>query len=152
MGILVVIVLAYKLLTKKSSKIDYREAYQAKQLLTKREYQEYLKLKQYADARNWMICPKVRLFDLVEPKRGAENRQTLINKVQSKHVDFVVCSQEMEVVCIIELDDKTHLRQNRMTRDQFVDDILKGTGYRIIHSWSIEPDIFDFLGEQTAEN
>lgn len=137
MGILVALGLAYKLLDQKLSRINYREAYQARYLLTKRELQEYFKLKQYADARGWLICPKVRLFDLIEPKRGAAKKQALINKIQSKHVDFVLVDQSMKLIGVLELDDSTHDRADRKERDGFVRDALEGAGITMIQTRSI---------------
>lgn len=126
--------------TKNTSKINYREAYQACQILTKHELQEYFKLKQYADARGWLICPKVRLRDLIEPKRGAAKEQTLINKIQSKHVDFVLVDQSMNLIGVLELDDSTHDRADRKERDSFVRDALEGAGITMIQTRSITPD------------
>lgn len=142
-GILVILAFLYKLLDQKVSRINYREAYQARQLLTKREHQEYLKLKQYADARGWLICPKVRLFDLIEPKRGVGKRQTLLNKVWAKHVDFVLVDQSMNVIGVLELDDSTHDRADRKERDSFVRDALEGAGITMIQTRSITPDTLD---------
>ena len=142
-SILVVLAFVYKILDHKLSRINYREAYQARQLLTKREHQEYLKLKQYADARGWLICPKVRLWDLIEPKRGVAKKQTLINKIQSKHVDFVLVDQSMNVIGVLELDDKTHDRADRKDRDSFVRDALEGAGITMIQTRSITSETLD---------
>ena len=124
---------------------DYREAYQPRQLLTKREMGEYLKLKQYADARGWLICPKVRLFDLIEPKSSynRSDRQTLINKVWAKHVDFVLVDQSLNVIGVLELDDRSHDRPDRVERDQFVRDALEGAGFIMIQTRSITPETLD---------
>lgn len=129
-----------KILDHKMSRIDARKSYQARQLLTKREHQEYLKLKQYADAKGWLICPKVRLWDLIEPKRGMSKRQTLINKIQSKHVDFVLVDRNMNVIGVLELDDSTHDRADRKQRDSFVRDALEGAGITMIQTRSITPE------------
>lgn len=142
-SILVILAFLYKLLDQKLSRINYREAYQARQLLTKREHQEYLKLKQYADAKGWLICPKVRLWDLIEPKRGAAKKQTLINKIQSKHVDFVLVDQSMNVIGVLELDDSTHDRADRKARDSFVRDALEGAGITMIQTRCITPETLD---------
>lgn len=122
--------------------IDYREAYQPRQLLTKRELGEYFKLKEYADARGWLICPKVRLFDLIEPKAkyNRSDKQTLTNKVWAKHVDFVLTDRNMNVIGVLELDDKTHDRPDRMKRDTFVRDALEGAGIPMIQTRSITPE------------
>lgn len=130
----------------------YKDSYVKKSLLTKREAEGYKILRDAAQKRNLLICPKVRLLDLVEPKQDARNHNALLTKVMSKHVDFVICNQDMEVICIIELDDTTHLRQDRIERDQFVDTVLKGTGYKIIHTWEITPDIFDFMDIHIVRN
>ena len=143
MGILFAFGVVYKFLDLKLSRINYREAYQARQLLTKREQQEYLKLKQYADARGWLICPKVRLWDLIEPKRGAAKRQTLINKIQSKHVDFVLVDQSMNLIGVLELDDSTHDRDDRKARDSFVRDALEGAEITMIQTRCITPETLD---------
>ena len=122
----------------------YASCYMKSQLLTRRELKHYHVLKELADERNLLICPKVRLLDLVVPKPGIKNYGGLKTRVMSKHVDFVVCQQDMEVVCIIELDDTTHLRPDRIKRDQFVDSVLIGAGYKIIHTWEITSDLLDF--------
>ena len=140
-GILVVLGMIFKYLDQKLSRINYREAYQSRQLLTKREQQEYTKLKQYADARGWMICPKVRLWDLIEPKNGAGKKLTLENKIRSKHVDFVLCDEKLVAQYIIELDDSSHDRSDRKERDDFVDEVVESVGYKIIHTRAITEDL-----------
>ena len=143
MVILVFLAYLYKLLGEKLSNVNYRETYQARQLLTNRELQEYKKLKHYADVRGWLICPKVRLFDLIEPKRGVGKKQTLINKVWSKHVDFVLVDHAMNVIGVLELDDNSHDRTDRKQRDKFVRDALEGAGITMIQTRSITPDTLE---------
>ena len=144
MGILVALGAIFGILNQKlTPKINYREAYQARPLLTKREHQEYLKLKQYADARGWLICPKVRVYDLIEPKKGTGKYQELKNKIQSKHVDFVLVDPELNVIGVLELDDSTHDREDRKQRDSFVRDALEGAGIIMIQTRSITPETLD---------
>ena len=150
-GILVAIGALFKILDGKiKPKTNYREAYQARQLLTKREHQEYLKLKQYADVRGWLICPKVRLWDLIEPKKGRSNRNELENKIRSKHVDFVLVDPELNVIGVLELDDSTHDREDRKSRDSFVRDALEGAGITMIQTRSITPDTLDGFRKESA--
>ena len=124
-------------------KTNYREAYQARHLLTKNEYQAYMKLKPYADAKGWMIWPKVRLWDLIEPKKGRGNRKELENKIRSKHVDFVLVDPELKVIGVLELDDSTHDREDRKQRDSFVRDALEGAGITMIQTRSITSETLD---------
>lgn len=143
MAFLVLLGYLYKLFNEKFSNANYKESYQARQLLTKRELQEYYKLKEYADNRGWLICPKVRLFDLIEPKRGVGKKQTLVNKIQSKHVDFVLTDRNMNVIGVLELDDSTHDRADRKQRDSFVREALEGAGITMIQTRCITPETLD---------
>lgn len=141
--IFVIIGILFKILDKKSSKINARESYQSRQLLSKRELQEYFKLKQYADARGWLICPKVRLWDLIEPKKRVARKQSLENMIRAKHVDFLLVDQSMKVIGVLELNDSTHDRADRKQRDSFVRDALEGAGIIMIQTRSITPETLD---------
>lgn len=107
--------------------IDFSTAYQAKYLLTKNEWAQYKKLKVIADEKGYVICPKVRLLDIIEPQKGHEKYKTLMYKIQAKHVDFVICDKDMHIKVIIELDDSSHDKKDRKERVEFVDLILGNT-------------------------
>lgn len=126
-------------------KIDYRNAYQAKFLFTKNEWHNYMKLRDIAEVKGYVICPKVRLLDIIEPRKGEKKYKTLFYKVQAKHVDFVICDKNMNIKGIIELDDSSHDREDRKERDQFVDMILRSVGYKVIHTRAITVDILDLI-------
>lgn len=129
----------------------YAGQYTSVPLLTARERKQYMYLKKLADEKNVLICPKVRLLDLLTPVPGARNHKALMSKVMSKHVDFVICNQEMYVLGIIELDDSSHFRQDRIQRDEFVDTVLRSAGYMIKHTFEIKSDILDdFLNPNPA--
>lgn len=115
---------------------DYSKSYQAKYLLTRNEWHEYKKLHEYAEAKNLQVCPKVRLLDLVEPRTG-DNYMSLLGKIQSKHVDFVITDKDLHVKAILELDDNSHNRPDRTERDNFVDEVLTSVGYKVIRTRSI---------------
>lgn len=122
---------------------DYSNAYQKRLLLTKNEWKNYMVLKPVLEGEGLRICPKVRLLDLVEPKKGTDSkqRQALLNKVQSKHVDFVICDEKLNVRLILELDDSSHDTEDRQQRDSFVDSVLTGAGYKILHVRSCEAEL-----------
>ena len=123
--------------------IDFSTAYQAKYLLTKNEWAQYKKLKVIADEKGYVICPKVRLLDIIEPQKGHEKYKTLMYKIQAKHVDIVICDKDMHIKVIIELDDSSHDKKDRKERDEFVDLILQSVGYKVIHSRYIMNNILD---------
>ena len=117
--------------------------YYAKPLLTARELQAYAKLKPMTDLKGWIICPKVRLADLVHPYHNDPKFMSHFGRIKSKHVDFVICDQLMNVQGIIELDDRTHDREDRKQRDKLVDDILTSVGYKIVHTREITSNILN---------
>ena len=128
-----------------SNDIDFSDAYQAKYLFSKNEWSQYKKLKAIADVKGYEICPKVRLFDIIEPKKGHEKYKTLMYKIQAKHVDFVICDKNMHIKAIIELDDSSHDKKERRERDEFVDLILQSVGYKVVHTRWITNDILDLI-------
>lgn len=117
--------------------INYKDSYQAKYLLTRNEWYEYKKLKEYAKAKNLIICPKVRLLDIIVPRENQKNKKVLLWKIQGKHVDFVICDENLHIKAILELDDNSHNTRDRKERDQFVDEILTSVGYKVIRTRSI---------------
>lgn len=120
----------------KAAAQDYSQAYQAKYLLTRNEWHEYKKLKEYATEKGLEVCPKVRLLDIIEPRKG-ENYMAFLRKIQSKHVDFVLTDADLRIKAIVELDDNSHNTKDRQERDQFVDQILTSVGYKVIHTRSV---------------
>ena len=128
-----------------SEELDFSSAYQRKPLFTKNEWQNYKKLRDIAEVRGFVICPKVRLFDLVEPRHDKKRKLTYRYKIQAKHVDFVICDKDMNIKAILELDDSSHYDPDKIKRDNFVNTILLNTGYTVIHTKYIENRIFDLI-------
>lgn len=127
------------------TEMDYRNSYQKKDLFTRNEWQNYKKLRQIAEVKGYEICPKVRLFDLIEPRIDKKKKLTYRYKIQAKHVDFVICDQDMHVKAVIELDDSSHNNPERMKRDDFVNTILQSVGYTVIHTLYIDNNILDYI-------
>jgi Protein of unknown function (DUF2726)/Topoisomerase DNA binding C4 zinc finger len=79
------------------------------------------------------ICPKVRLGDIFFVGK-AEKRMAFINRISSKHVDFLLCDcKTMEPLAAVELDDASHNRADRAKRDEFVDDVFAAAGLPLVH-------------------
>ena len=62
---------------------------------------------------------------------------SLLGKVQSKHVDFLVCDQNLHILGVLELDDNSHNETKRKERDEFVNQILQSVGYKVLHTRGI---------------
>ncbi len=106
--------------------------YKAAKLLTRREYAFFKVLQPIAKKYNLMICPKIRLADLVAVPEGTKERKWF-NYIKAKHVDFTLCDMDLRVKLIIELDDSTHDRPDRQTRDDFVDRVFKQINVKLLH-------------------
>lgn len=80
------------------------------------------------------ILAKVRLADIAAPPRDSPTWQADFNRVQSKHVDFVVVAgPRMLPIRVVELDDASHQRPDRIERDILVDRVLHHAGIPILH-------------------
>lgn len=92
--------------------------YRKKYLLSKNEYAFYRILKNKCDENKLLICPKVRLEDIVEV-----NTKQNINKyrgyIRSRHIDFIICDDKLNVLCAIELDDSSHNTSKAKRVDEF---------------------------------
>lgn len=97
-------------------------------LLTKAEKSFYLVLRQVVP-QDHVLFAKVRLADVLDVRKGTEQRQGHRNAIIAKHFDFVVCDQQwLEPRVAIELDDATHGRADRQNRDSFLDRATAAAG------------------------
>lgn len=72
------------------------------------------------------VCPKVNLGDLFFAScKNFGQRQSYTNKINRKHVDFLLCDPKTAKPMVgIELDDKSHNQQKRQERDLFVEQVF----------------------------
>jgi hypothetical protein len=113
-----------------AAKLPYRKK---DYLLTKAERSFYEVLRGIV-GDDLTLFAKVRLLDLVYLPKGTESRQTHVNRVSSKHVDFLLCDRErVSPLLVIELDDSSHEREDRKERDAFIDEALAAAGLPILH-------------------
>lgn len=108
--------------------------YERAKLLTGREAAFYPALRDFAARRGYLLLLKVRMADLVQVRKGFDHRTGWFFKVASKHADFVLCAWDsLEVAAVVELDDPSHDRPDRIRRDSFVDAAYKAAGIPIVH-------------------
>lgn len=121
--------------------------YQSKNLFTQREKTAFLQLRKIAERFGYTVFTKVWLFDLIEPSSFTDKPKIAQYKIQAKHVDFVLCDDQFKARYVIELDDASHDRPDRIERDRFVDCVLTSAGYKVLHTRNIdEIEILLFLG------
>jgi very-short-patch-repair endonuclease len=103
-----------------------RSEYEAVTPLTEAE-KEFYKVLTGLYGTSVLIWPKVRLLDLVRPRKTLDRSTLQIakNRVSSKHVDFVlVRPEDLTILGVIELDGRTHDRPSNQDRDALVDNAL----------------------------
>jgi len=82
---------------------------------------------------NLIVCPKVSLADFFYVSQPEIN-MTYYNKINCKHVDFLLCSiSTLKPVLAMELDDSSHSRANRVERDEFVDQVFPTAHLPLVH-------------------
>lgn len=84
-----------------------------------------------AASPEYRVFGKVRIADVATLKPGLSTsaRQGALNRVASKHFDFVVCrASDFSVVCAVELNDKSHGSKRVQARDEFVVGVCRAIG------------------------
>ena len=101
--------------------------------LSPAEHSFYLVLKNTIGEQA-LVCPKVSLGDLFFARtKDPSQFRTATNKIDRKHVDFLLCDPlTVTPIVGIELDDKSHQREDRKTRDEFVEKVFSAANLKLI--------------------
>src|SRR3972149_8571462 len=127
-AVLAIIVLAW-LLVGRRPRLPYRKR---DYLLTAAERSFHGVLRQVVEDSHH-IAWKVRMADLIFIPAGTSDRQRHLNRILSKHLDFVLCDSESSAPLLaIELDDSSHRESRRRQRDSFVDAALSAAGLPLL--------------------
>ncbi len=126
----VVILVVILLLFRRKSPLGYKRI---EYLCTPAEKRFFLLLRQLLP-KDHILFAKVRIADLILPQNTKDRSrwQSAFNKVACKHLDFVVCDENLQILFAIELDDVSHARADRMQRDRFVEWACKSAGLPLI--------------------
>ena len=130
---MVVLVIIALLLINKQKASDAQYIKQ-KTLFTPAE-RSFLGVLNQAIEDNAVIFGKVRVADIIKPISGLPRNkwQVLFNKISSKHFDFVICDEnDLSVLCVIELDDKSHNSKSRQKRDAFLKSACESADLQLI--------------------
>lgn len=98
--------------------------YKAKYLLTKTEYGFFKQLQIICDAKNLLICPKVRLEDFIQVT-DKQNFMKYRGYIKSRHIDFIICDKNLHILFGLELDDKTQNSNKSKKTDNFKNELFK---------------------------
>mgnify|MGYP001221654385 CR=1 FL=1 len=132
--ILIAVVLALAIVVVKYLKSAPRSnkacPYQSRQVLFTPAERSFLGVLEQALDSRYRVMGKVRLCDVIEVQKGLPKAdwRSAHNKIDRKHLDFVVLHKhDLSVAAVIELDDKTHQRKDRVSRDDFLNNAFKTT-------------------------
>jgi len=132
--LLVVVVLVVKVVLPGLTRAQAELPYQKEPVLFTPAERSFLAVLEQAVGDKFRIMGKVRLVDVIKVKPGLSGsvRQQAFNRIQSKHLDFVACDpSDLSVQFVVELDDSSHQRSRRQSRDDFLDKALAAAGVRL---------------------
>jgi hypothetical protein len=134
-----------------SWKRDRRWPFHAKKVLSNPEQVLYFRLVRALP--ECVVLAQVGLSRVIGVDKGVAFYKWF-NKISMMSLDFVVCSKSFDVLVVIELDDATHSRPNRIEADLRKEKVLVFAGIKLIR-WkaqqipSVEEilEVFDFNEE-----
>ena len=103
-------------------------------LLTPAEQNFLDVLTKVVDGR-YIIENQVQLSRIVTPIDSNRNYVNYgdFNRIKAKSIDFVLYDNSYRPILCIELDDRSHLRWDRVKRDLLVNEVMNGVGLPILH-------------------
>jgi hypothetical protein len=104
----------------------------AKPLLSRPEQQLYGRLVRAFPGH--IILAQVALSQLlVVTRRDAASRaQSISNSFRQLVADFVLCAPDFTAIAVIELDDRSHRREEQRERDRRKDSFLRAAGIKVV--------------------
>lgn len=96
-------------------------------LLTQNELKFYKLLKSITDKNNLNLFSQVALYEIIKSKNIK-----YFNKIKSKTIDFVITDVNCKIKLCIELDDPTHIKENRQKRDEFINKLFKDLDIKLL--------------------
>ncbi len=90
--------------------------------------QEFFGRMSRALGRDYYIFPQVAMSALIRPKESYEKNKPAYWKISKKRIDYAIYNQSMTLLCLVELDDKSH----NVSRDRERDSWTASAGIRTI--------------------
>lgn len=120
----------FGLFSNKQTQMQEQYPYKAKQVFLSNAEASFYHLLKKMTGETMVIFPHIILDDLVSVF-GVDKTEysKFSNKIVRKQVDFVLAdSKTLRPILVIELDDSTHQRADRVERDRFVEKVLETAG------------------------
>ncbi len=135
MALVAVAAIVYKAIQGASSGPEERLGYEYKRrkfFMSRAEHECYNAL-MTAVGEKYHVFPQAHLPSVIDSKVVGQNWNGAFRHISQKSVDFVLCDKAyISPLLAIELDDRTHHREDRVERDIEVERILKSAGLPLL--------------------
>jgi len=123
------------LLWKKVAKPREGYPYTKKDTLFSNAERSFFGVLEQAVGEESRVFGKIRLADVlsVQPMSNRKIWWRAFSRVKAKHIDFLLCDPEaLSIQAAVELDDGSHSREKRKSRDAFLDRACQAAGLPLI--------------------
>ena len=90
---------------------------------------------------NLYVFAKPRVADFVSVTREryvkGSKWHTYFNVIAMKHIDFLLCDNDLKPIIGFEVDDSSHLRSDRIKRDEFLDKLYSAVGLKVVRVYEL---------------
>lgn len=139
LALLIVFIIAFEYIKKGkfgnllSVKEDAKYQYKQKNFFMTRAEHECYDALMIAVGDSYYVFPQVHLPSIVDSRVVGQNWRGAFKHINQKSVDFVLCDKAyISPKLVIELDDRTHERGDRIERDVEVERVVKGAGLPLL--------------------
>jgi very-short-patch-repair endonuclease len=133
---MVVVVIALKLFLPEESLGEEKKSaynYRRKDFLMSRAEHEFFDILIGIIGNQYYIFPQIHLSTILDNKVVGQSWRGAFRHIDEKSVDFVICDKAyIKPLLAIELDDRTHERNDRKERDEEVERILNEAGLSLV--------------------
>jgi len=109
-------------------KFNYNNYETKDYFFSKQELFFYRQLRFYLKDKEALIFSKVRISDLVKVNSNKSEYYKYLYKINQKHIDYVITNYSGQILCLIELDWKSHNNIRVKENDKFKSELFNNLG------------------------
>ncbi len=116
--------------------------------MTAREL-DFFRVLEAVAREKYYVAPQVHLSVILDQKIRGQSWEAAFRHINGKSVDCVLCDpRDFRPIYAVELDDSTHARPDRESRDREVERILAGAGIPLVRFANYENLTADDIAEK----